>query len=91
MKKLLVHRTDQDSVKNLFMLFHGYLGIGIVIAIILLFSGYDAQLITTLSEVREHVANNAVQRNSQYIVKHEAKERLIYILVTLLVPSILFL
>jgi len=92
-KLLLVNRTDQDSVKNLFMLFHGYLGIAIVIAIILLFSGYDAQLITTLSEVREYVANQvaASEEDSQYVVKHEAKERLIYILVTLFVPSILFL
>lgn len=91
MKKLLVHRAGRDSVKNLFLLFHGYLGIGIVIAIILLFSGYDAHLITTLSEVREHVAKNVLDENSQYTVKHEAKERLIYILVTLFVPLMLFL
>ena len=91
MKKLLLHRTDQDSVKNLFMLFHGYLGIGIVIAIILLFSGYDSHLTTTLPEVREYVAKNVLEKNSQYTIKHEAKERLIYILVTLFVPLILFL
>jgi hypothetical protein len=94
MKKLLLHRANQDSVKNLFLLFHGYLGIGIVIAIILLFSDYDAQLITTLSEVRDYIVNVGFEKNSQlsqYIVKHEAKERLIYILVTLLAPLILFL
>ena len=91
MKKLLLHRTDQDSVKNLFLLFHGYLGIGIVIAIILLFSGYDSHLTTTLPEVREYVVKNVLEENSQYTVKHEAKERLIYILVTLFVPLILFL